>query len=33
VRGYLVSRANVLKKAAPPAPPPAASDGNQHQEN
>ncbi|MBK7116846.1 MAG: PQQ-dependent dehydrogenase, methanol/ethanol family [Proteobacteria bacterium] len=31
VREYLISRANVLKKAAPPAPPPAASDGNQHQ--
>jgi mono/diheme cytochrome c family protein len=32
VLGYLVSRANELKKAMPAAPPPAAAaDGNQHQ--
>jgi quinohemoprotein ethanol dehydrogenase len=30
VREYLVSRANVLKKALPPPPPAPAADGNQH---
>jgi hypothetical protein len=33
VREYLIARANILKKMAPPAPPAAASDGNQHQAN
>jgi alcohol dehydrogenase (cytochrome c)/quinohemoprotein ethanol dehydrogenase len=33
VREFLVARANLLKKQAPPAPPAAASDGNQHQAN
>jgi quinohemoprotein ethanol dehydrogenase len=32
VREFLIARANLLKKQAPPAPP-AASDGNQHQAN
>jgi quinohemoprotein ethanol dehydrogenase len=33
VREYLISRANVLKKAVPVAPPAPAADGNQHQAN